>query len=510
MAASSWHRPARRLLAIAIAAAALAGTSSAFRPHAPHPLLFVILATLVAATAPGAALALTIAAVPLLTTTTAALHSPSDWTAAAVLCLIAGFFVREAVIGPDPTRPIPVPLALFAATVAASLVVGVVRTGATSFHDLAALADAPPRFFPPLHAAALLLEGTALFWVALNASPPNRQRAIRVLAIAGAGAATLNVYRAAQILLRRQSTLAALWDLTTRIRINLHFPDVNAAGSYFTIPLFIALDRARRPGRWRGVWIAMSVVTAAAVWLTGSRAAVLAAAALVLLMVIRTAVSSSAPTSRLAARIAIVVIALAIAVASTRLPHRFAGQAVSNAVDIRMGMARAAVGMVAAHPILGVGIGRFYDESSDYMPPDVHKFYAHENAHDNFLQILAELGLTGFGCFVWLLWWSLRPTVNDVRSLWKSGEWIGIDVGVIVFLITCLAGHPLLIPEVAWVFWIAVGLAAGGQVGVKSALARHRAPQRRAAFRWASRPMKARVDIADKDALNAALDADER
>jgi hypothetical protein len=40
------------------------------------------------------------------------------------------------------------------------------------------------------------------------------------------------------------------------------------------------------------------------------------------------------------------------------------------------------------------------------------------------------------------------------------------------------------------------------------ALARRRASPRRQAFRWISRPMNARVNLADKDAVYAALDAD--
>lgn len=38
------------------------------------------------------------------------------------------------------------------------------------------------------------------------------------------------------------------------------------------------------------------------------------------------------------------------------------------------------------------------------------------------------------------------------------------------------------------------------------ALARRRAARARAPFRWTSRPMKARVDLADKDAIYAVLD----
>jgi len=40
------------------------------------------------------------------------------------------------------------------------------------------------------------------------------------------------------------------------------------------------------------------------------------------------------------------------------------------------------------------------------------------------------------------------------------------------------------------------------------ALARRRATRARPAFRWASRPMKALVDLSDKDAVYAALDVD--
>jgi hypothetical protein len=40
------------------------------------------------------------------------------------------------------------------------------------------------------------------------------------------------------------------------------------------------------------------------------------------------------------------------------------------------------------------------------------------------------------------------------------------------------------------------------------ALARRRAARGRPAFRWTSRPMKALIDLSDKDALHAVLDAD--
>jgi hypothetical protein len=42
------------------------------------------------------------------------------------------------------------------------------------------------------------------------------------------------------------------------------------------------------------------------------------------------------------------------------------------------------------------------------------------------------------------------------------------------------------------------------------ALARRRSSRARPPFRWTSRPMKALVDLTDKEAVYAALDADQR
>jgi hypothetical protein len=42
------------------------------------------------------------------------------------------------------------------------------------------------------------------------------------------------------------------------------------------------------------------------------------------------------------------------------------------------------------------------------------------------------------------------------------------------------------------------------------ALARRRSSRTRPSFSWTSRPMKALIDLADKEAVHAALDADQR
>jgi hypothetical protein len=52
---------------------------------------------------------------------------------------------------------------------------------------------------------------------------------------------------------------------------------------------------------------------------------------------------------------------------------------------------------------------------------------------------------------VWLVARTLARTPDDYRLL-------GLAAGVAAFLFTCVAGHPLLVSEVAYSFWIAAGL----------------------------------------------------
>jgi hypothetical protein len=80
-----------------------------------------------------------------------------------------------------------------------------------------------------------------------------------------------------------------------------------------------------------------------------------------------------------------------------------------------------------------------------------------ENAHNNLMQILAELGVAGLLAFLAVVALALRPSAGP-RPLWRTAAVFGLAA----FLITALAGHPLLTPMVAFSFWLVVGIAASG------------------------------------------------
>jgi hypothetical protein len=114
--------------------------------------------------------------------------------------------------------------------------------------------------------------------------------------------------------------------------------------------------------------------------------------------------------------------------------------------------------MIAARPLFGVGVGQYYRTSTLFLAPQLAFSYGLENAHNNFLQVGAELGLVGLGLFVV---WIGAPIVRGVRAIVREprdGRLLGATAGVAAFAATGLFGHPLLVSEVAFPFWIVLGL----------------------------------------------------
>jgi hypothetical protein len=113
--------------------------------------------------------------------------------------------------------------------------------------------------------------------------------------------------------------------------------------------------------------------------------------------------------------------------------------------------------MLLSAPVFGIGIGQYFLWSNHFGTPELFTYYLHENAHNNFAQIAGELGLAGLVSLVAVL----------LVSFWRRGaEWprhsVGMPlvVGLATFIVTWVGGHPLLVPEVAYPFWITLGVVA--------------------------------------------------
>jgi hypothetical protein len=104
-----------------------------------------------------------------------------------------------------------------------------------------------------------------------------------------------------------------------------------------------------------------------------------------------------------------------------------------------------------------VGIGQFYARSSEFIDPGFARRIPRENAHNNFLQVLAETGAVGLTAFLAILVAAAALAARSIRRrpspllIWSAG-------GILVFLLTCLGGHPLLVFEFSCVFWLVLGV----------------------------------------------------
>ncbi|MEK7477520.1 MAG: O-antigen ligase family protein [Candidatus Coatesbacteria bacterium] len=127
------------------------------------------------------------------------------------------------------------------------------------------------------------------------------------------------------------------------------------------------------------------------------------------------------------------------------------------------------------HPLFGTGLGGYCAEyplrrlkTRAAIGSPGHFFASQEMyAHDDHLQILAELGIVGLGLWIWFLVCALRWAA----AVHRSGDWYGLAaVGVIATVAADgLMNFPLRVVPPSWVLFASIGmLAAAGRRPVLS------------------------------------------
>jgi O-antigen ligase len=333
--------------------------------------------------------------------------------------------------------------------------------------------------FDVIPKAATALESVGLFIGAATFTAGRRElskRALAMVAAGAAGAAALNVSRFAVAAVGRGAFVESIWQMLQTVRISSAFADVNAAGSYFAMSCLVAagllLDRFRGvTPRNRGAWIAGSgwaLVTAllgAALWLTGSRAAVASVVGAALLVGAWLAPRRARVAVLIGGALLVAGLALTPAAAKWLSPKDAPGRSLSESTVFRREMGLAAIRMAVDHPVFGVGEGAFKVESYGYIDPAYRSIVPRENAHNNYLQVLAELGSVGFLVFAWVVLAAAGPRARRGRPGSADAVVYGSLAGLLAFGLTCLAGHPLLIFEVSTVFWLTLGCVPGLREG---------------------------------------------
>jgi hypothetical protein len=320
-----------------------------------------------------------------------------------------------------------------------------------------------PGDFMVLVSTTVLLEGLALYVVAAALCRMDStffDRALRMLTIGGAGLAVFSLVRLTEILLRNPAAIEALRATSVGLRISPQIPDYIAAGSYFALCWLAALGLALAFPRQRLVWLSASVLLVAGLYLTGSRSvigAALVGLAIPAFIVIR---QKGAAKRGLVAFAALTVTAMIVGY-SWMSGRDVAGEMARQSLSVRAELIRAGGRVIATRPVFGIGMDRFYLLAGTYASPELQALWpGRMNPHNDFLRFTAELGIIGGAAFLCIL---IAAGIPVARALFttRDSRLAGLAGGLVAFLVTCLFSNPLMVRDVSFVFWMALGLAAG-------------------------------------------------
>ncbi len=132
----------------------------------------------------------------------------------------------------------------------------------------------------------------------------------------------------------------------------------------------------------------------------------------------------------------------------------------SGAFQSRSYLWHRALNIIEENPFLGTGIGTFFRVSTAYYPTyGPYGTTWHENAHNYYLQIAAELGIPALCLFLFIIF----TIYNKSLQLLSISDEIGINtyikgllLGLTAYLMTCLTGHPLLHVTQQFMFWFII------------------------------------------------------
>lgn len=399
-----------------------------------------------------------------------------------VVVSLAGCFVQAARRGTPLrhalTASSSVPVALFALAVLASTIVWL-RVSQAQTVDATAYVRTLLRFLSRNYffeggdllvvSAGAILEGLGLYVAVAalcRADVTFFERGQRMLALGGAGLAAMSVVRLAEILLRNPNVVEALRATYAGLRISPQIPDYIAAGSYFALCWLVALGLAIASPRRRLWWVAAGVPLLAGLYLTGSRSVIAAALGGLIVFVVAVVRRGNVPVRGVIAFAAVAVVVMVVSF-QWMIGHDVAGETARLSLTVRVELMRTGLRIIATRPLFGVGLDRFFLLAGTLASPELEfLWHGRKNPHNDFLRVGAELGLVGLALFVWILAAAGRRIWQAIRRI-GDARLAGLAGGLAAFLITSLVSTPLMLREVSYAFWIALGLAVGHAAGAQ-------------------------------------------
>jgi len=230
------------------------------------------------------------------------------------------------------------------------------------------------------------------------------------------------------------------------------------------IPLVLSLTHLA-PARTRAVAAAAAAVMAGTIFLSGSRGGMLAILAeLIILSVLVVKQKRSLRTAIGVGLFLVIVAGLLTWVGGAELSKRIATVASSHSEisgNVRTNINRDGFKMFLKKPVLGWGLGTF-----PVVYPQFRTFYTNffvNEAHNDYLQLLVEMGLLGFGTMLWFLVtvysWALKKIKNWTAEI-SGAVALASVLGLSGILVHSAVDFNLQIPANAALFYVLCTIAA--------------------------------------------------
>ena len=160
----------------------------------------------------------------------------------------------------------------------------------------------------------------------------------------------------------------------------------------------------------------------------------------------------------------VLLVSLLVWIGGHRLTERLIGDNSAKrelTQGIRLPIDRDLIRMFPHRPILGWGLGTFADVYPQYKS-FYRNFYLDE-AHNDYLQLLIEVGAAGFIIMIWFLWLVFRSAAKKMRN-WPTdingAVALSAVLGIVGILAHSLVDFNLQVPANAALFYVLCTMAA--------------------------------------------------
>jgi O-antigen ligase len=305
--------------------------------------------------------------------------------------------------------------------------------------------------FGSVEAAALVVEGIALLFVAgrLMATTPGLAiRLTATLVTGGVVAALMSIDAFVTVAASTATSIGSLVELLADKRIAVHVTKVNTAGSYFVMIATLSGGMALRRSSGRLLWAVAFTVLLVGLWLTASLAAVLAGMT-VAIVAGALWLPRTEDAGRRWQRITVAIVATVVVVGLVRVATR---PDAAESLLRRVAITKVSLDTMAAAPVFGVGIGDYPLRSQPYVTDEVREGFGAGSIapHNYLLHIAAELGVVGIAVFLWAVVATLRQA--------RGAPAASAAAAFVAFLLSALAGQPMLVDAVAIPTWLTLAI----------------------------------------------------